>query len=242
MSTRAAVPPSGAMDLSGKVAIVTGTGRPRGLGAAIARRLAGAGAALVVTDRADGALAELVGQIAASGGQAIGYRCDVTREDEMAALMDFASLRFGRIDILVNNAGIGDRVGPVEHFAAADWDTVMAVNLKGAFLGIKHAARHMIAAGNGGRIISIGSQAAKSGVSLMAAYAASKHGLLGLTRSAAIELGRHGITVNAVCPNHIPNDLGDWQRETLSQARGRPGHRLDLPEGPAADRRRRAGR
>ncbi|MBT0669232.1 SDR family oxidoreductase [Novosphingobium profundi] len=209
-----------AIDLSGKVALVTGAGRPRGLGAGIARCLAGAGARIVVCDRDEAGVAALAEEIGARGGEALACRADVTCEEDVAALVDAAVAHFGGLDILVNNAGIGDRVGPVEQFAVEDWDAVLAVNLKGAFLGIKHAARAMIARGTGGRIISIGSQASKSGVSLMAAYAASKHGLIGLTRSAAIELGRHGITVNAVCPNHIPNDLGDWQRETLAQARG----------------------
>lgn len=208
------------LDLAGKVAIVTGAGGARGLGAAIARRLAQAGAAVVVADRIDGGLPDLVATITADGGAAAALTVDVTVEAEVEALVAYAGERFGGIDIMVNNAGIGDLIGPVEDFAVDDWDRLMAVNLRGVFLGTKHAARAMIAAGRGGRIISIGSQASKSGISMMSAYAASKHGIIGLTRSAAIDLGKHGITVNAVCPNHIPNDLGDWQRETLSAARG----------------------
>jgi NAD(P)-dependent dehydrogenase (short-subunit alcohol dehydrogenase family) len=97
---------------------------------------------------------------------------------------------------------------------------VLGVNLRGCFFGMKYAAAAMIAQGQGGRIVSIASQAAKSGVSLMSAYVASKHGLIGLTRSAALELGKDGITVNAICPNHVPTDLGNWQRENLSRQRG----------------------
>jgi len=208
------------IDLAGKVAIVTGAGRPRGVGAAIARRLAQAGASVVLTDRNDHGLAEVAAAIASGGGRVATMAADITGEAEVEALINFAAGHFGSLDIMVNNAGIGDLVGSVENFSADAWDSVMAVNMKGAFLGIKHAARHMIACGTAGRIISIGSQASKSGISLMSAYAASKHGLIGLTRSAAIDLGKHGITVNAVCPNHVPNDLGDWQRETLSAARG----------------------
>ena len=208
------------LDLTGKVAIVTGAGRPRGLGAAIARRFAEAGAAVVATDRSASDLDMLVRHIATAGGQAAAFTADITAEAEVQALVTFAVARHGKLDIMVNNAGVGDLIGSVETFGADDWDRVMAVNLKGVFLGIKHASRAMIAAGTAGRIISIGSQASKSGISLMSAYAASKHGLIGLTRSAAIDLGKHGITVNAVCPNHLPNDLGDWQRETLAAARG----------------------
>ncbi len=208
------------LDLSGKVAIVTGAARPRGVGAAIARRLAEAGAAVIVTDQDPAGIAALVDAIVAAGLQADGFAADITREADVETLVAFVAERFGRLDIMVNNAGIGDLVGSIESFSADAWDSVMAVNLKGVFLGIKHAARHMIATGMPGRIISIGSQASKSGISLMAAYSASKHGLIGLTRSAAIDLGKHRITVNAVCPNHIPTDLGDWQRENLSAARG----------------------
>ncbi|TVV76530.1 SDR family NAD(P)-dependent oxidoreductase [Sphingomonas solaris] len=209
-----------ALGLPGSVAIVTGAGGTRGLGAAIARRFGEAGAAVVVTDRGEADLPALVETIAANGGRAAARTADVTVEADIGALVAFARERFGSIDIMVNNAGIGDLIGPVEEFAVEDWDRLMAVNLRGVFLEIKHAARAMIAAGKGGRIISIGSQASKSGILMMSAYAASKHGIVGLTRSAAIDLGKHGITVNAVCPNHIPNDLGDWQRETLSAARG----------------------
>ncbi|MET0363126.1 MAG: SDR family NAD(P)-dependent oxidoreductase [Sphingobium sp.] len=208
-----------ALDLSGKVAVVTGAGRPRGLGAGIASCFAQAGAAVVISDRAQAGLEEVADGIRTAGGQVATFVADVTAERDVEALVAFAD-GFGPLDIMVNNAGVGDLIGSVEQFPADDWDRVMAVNLKGVFLGIKQASRRMIAAGTAGRIISIGSQASKSGISLMSAYAASKHGLIGLTRSAAIDLGKHGITVNAVCPNHIPNDLGDWQRETLSAARG----------------------
>jgi meso-butanediol dehydrogenase/(S,S)-butanediol dehydrogenase/diacetyl reductase len=103
----------------------------------------------------------------------------------------------------------------------ADWDAVLGVNLRGAFYGIKHAAQRMIAQGRGGRIINIGSQASKSGFPFAAAYVASKHGMVGLTRSAAIELGPHRITVNTICPNHVTTGLGAWQNQFFSAATGR---------------------
>jgi meso-butanediol dehydrogenase/(S,S)-butanediol dehydrogenase/diacetyl reductase len=127
---------------------------------------------------------------------------------------------FGRLDILINNAGIGYLVGPIVEMTQENWDAVLGVNLRGCFFAMKYAGRQMIAQGGGGRIVSIASQAAKTGVSLMSAYTASKHGLIGLTRSAALELAKNGVTVNAICPNHVPTDLGDWQRENISKMRG----------------------
>ena len=101
-----------------------------------------------------------------------------------------------------------------------EWDAVLGVNLRGAFLATKHAARAMIARGNGGRIVNIASQAAKSAFPFAAAYCSSKHGLVGLTRVSALELGQHGIRVNAVCPNHVTTGLGAWQNEYFAKAQG----------------------
>lgn len=221
-------------ELQGKVAVITGAGRPQGLGAAIARRLASDGCSIVLHDigapkgdfmpeHAIGKLGEmnaLADELRALGVEVATFTGDLLVEGDVEGLVNYAVQTFGGIDIFINNAGIGYLVGPITDMAVEDWDAVIGVNLRGAFLGIKHAARAMIAGGRGGRIISIGSQAGKSGVSLMSAYSSSKHGLIGLTRSAAIELGKQGITVNAVCPNHVPTDLGNWQRENLSRIRG----------------------
>jgi meso-butanediol dehydrogenase/(S,S)-butanediol dehydrogenase/diacetyl reductase len=127
---------------------------------------------------------------------------------------------FGALHILVNNAGIGYLMKPLLDTDEADWDAVLDVNLKGAFLCTKYAARQMIAQGQGGRIINIASQAAKSGFPHMAPYTASKHGMVGLTRSNAVELGHHGITVNAVCPNHVTTGLGAKQNAYFSKLLG----------------------
>ncbi len=134
--------------------------------------------------------------------------------------MATAVAEFGALDILVNNAGIGFLMEPLIEMPKDRWQTVLEVNLMGAFLCSKHAARRMIAQGNGGRIVNIASVAAKSGSMHLAAYAASKHGMVGLTRSAALELGAHRITVNAVCPNHVTTGLGALQNEYRSKQRG----------------------
>ena len=224
-------------DLEGKVAIVTGSGRAKGLGEAMVKRLAAEGCKVVVSDigAARGAeipesaigtsagIESVVAQIRAAGGEAIGVACDVLEESQVERLVTETVRHFGRLDVMVNNAGIGYLMKPTVELTQADWDAVLGVNLRGAFYGIKHAARQMIAQGKGGRIINIGSQASKSGFPFAAAYVASKHGMVGLTRSAAIELGPHGITVNTLCPNHVTTGLGAWRTRFVSAATGRSG-------------------
>lgn len=222
-------------DLRGKVAIVTGSGRPKGLGEAMVKRLAAEGCKVVVSDigAARGAempetaigsskeMQQIVDEIRAAGGEAIGLVCDVLEEAQVAELVAKTVAHYGRLDIMVNNAGIGYLMKPIVEMTQADWDAVLGVNLRGAFFGIKHAAKQFIAQGQGGRIINIGSQASKSGFPFASAYVSSKHGMVGLTRSAAIELGSQGITVNTICPNHVTTGLGAWQNQFFSAATGR---------------------
>ena len=222
-------------DLRGKVAIVTGSGRPKGLGEAMVKRLAAEGCQVVVSDigAARGAempetaigsskeMQQIVDEIRAAGGEAIGVVCDVLEEAQVAELVAKTVAHYGRLDIMVNNAGIGYLMKPIVEMTQTDWDAVLGVNLRGAFFGIKHAAKQFIAQGKGGRIINIGSQASKSGFPFASAYVSSKHGMVGLTRSAAIELGSQGITVNTICPNHVTTGLGAWQNQFFSAATGR---------------------
>jgi meso-butanediol dehydrogenase/(S,S)-butanediol dehydrogenase/diacetyl reductase len=121
---------------------------------------------------------------------------------------------------MVNNAGVGYIMNSTLKLSQDDWDAVLEVNLRGAFFGIKHAAKQMITQGGGGRIISIASQAAKRGFPDLAAYVSSKHALVGLTRTAALEFGAHNITVNTVCPNHITTGLGARQNEFRAKSLG----------------------
>lgn len=201
---------------AGRVVVVTGSGRTRGLGAAILRRFAAEGATAVVSDRTIDAEAEAIA--AEIGGTALA--CDVSDPAQCATLVDAVVARFGRLDVFVNNAGIGFMMRSLLDVVPADWDRVIGVNLSGAFYCTQAAARAMIAAGNGGRIINIASQAAKTGFPHMASYVASKHGMIGLTRTSAIELGSHGITVNAVCPNHVTTDLGAEQNVYFARLLG----------------------
>jgi meso-butanediol dehydrogenase/(S,S)-butanediol dehydrogenase/diacetyl reductase len=219
---------------AGKTAVVTGAGRAGGLGEAIARRLAREGAAVVISDigrAVDAATtAPMIGAhdgmeaVAAlcrqEGAQASVFPCDVRAYDEVQALARHAMDTHGSIDIWVNNAGIGYIMKPLLEVSPADWSAVIDVNLTGAFYGLRVAAEYMIAARRGGRIINIASQASKSGFPHAQAYCASKHGLVGLVRSAAIELGPYGITVNNVCPNHVTTGLGAWQNEYFARVTG----------------------
>ncbi len=213
--------------LEGKTAVITGSGRRGGLGEAIARRLAQDGASIVISDlgtpRDKATGAEHIGSTAemesiASDLRALSVEvstcvCDVRSLEEVEALAAHALNTHGRLDVWVNNAGIGYIMKPLLEVTEEDWRAVIDVNLTGAFFGLKAAAAAMVKQGRGGRIINIASQAAKSGFPHAQAYTSSKHGLVGLVRSAAVELGPHGITVNNVCPNHVTTGLGAWQNE-----------------------------
>ena len=169
--------------LTGKVAVVTGAGRTAGIGAGIAKGLAAAGAAVVLSDvgqsdkhmPADkiGSSTEMdaiIADIVAAGGRAIGVQCDVRDEAQVQQLMEAAVNEFGRLDILVNNAGIGYLMKPMVEVSKQEWTTVLDVNLTGAFLCTKHATIQMIKQGEGGRIINIASQGGKSGFPHLPAY------------------------------------------------------------------------
>lgn len=220
----------------GKVAVITGSGRRKGLGEAIALRLASEGAAVVISDlgaaKDKATPAGMIGgssemeavaaDIRVKGAAVSTFPCDVRDWESMRALAQHAVKTHGGLHIWVNNAGIGYIMKPLMEVSPEDWRAVIDVNLTGCFFGIKAAAEVMIAQKRGGRIINIASQAAKSGFPHAQAYTASKHGLVGLTRSAAIELGPHKITVNNVCPNHVTTGLGAWQNEYFSKVVGAP--------------------
>jgi NAD(P)-dependent dehydrogenase (short-subunit alcohol dehydrogenase family) len=221
-------------NLNGKVAIVTGSGRRTGIGEAIVKRLATEGCHIVISDLgvakgkefsaehigATDEMESIAQDLRALGAEVITVVCDVREEESVENLIQTTVKAFGKLDIIVNNAGVGYIMEAFTEFKSSSWDAVLDVNLKGAFLCSKHAAIQMIKQETGGCIINIASQAAKSGFPFAAAYTASKHGLIGLTRSNAIELGQYKIRVNAVCPNHITTGLGHWQNTFFSEKLG----------------------
>jgi NAD(P)-dependent dehydrogenase (short-subunit alcohol dehydrogenase family) len=207
---------------AGKTIVVTGSGKQKGLGQGILQAFSDEGANCVVSDVAIDAEAETIAEdLRARGVYVATIACDVSKAAQCRALIEQTVERFGAVDILVNNAGIGFKMRPLLDVETADeWDQVIAVNLSGAFYCTQAAARAMVERGQGGRIINIASQAAKTGFPHLPAYVSSKHGMVGLTRASAVELGKHGITVNAVCPNHVTTGLGAQQNEYFSKLLG----------------------
>lgn len=195
------VPLADLISLKGRGAVVTGGAT--GLGKAMTRRLAEAGAGVLIAD-IDLELAQSTADELSrvTGGTVLAVRCDAADSASITLVSNLAMDRFGRIDVWVNNAALYPSV-PLFEMAEAEWDSVMAVNLRGVFVGSREAARHMIAAGRGGVIINVASQAGFRGVAPgLSAYVASKHGVRGMTRQLAIELAPHDIRVLGVAPSH----------------------------------------
>jgi NAD(P)-dependent dehydrogenase (short-subunit alcohol dehydrogenase family) len=191
--------------LEGRAGLVTGAAS--GIGRACAIRFAAEGARVVVADL-EGARAgalETVAAIERAGGLAEFFPCDVARADDNEALVARVVERYGRLDFAHNNAGIGVHV-LLHETADEDFDRVIAVNLRGTFLGMKHQIASMLSSG-GGAIVNTSSNAGLRAVVRLSAYTASKHGILGLTKNAAVEYANDGIRVNAVCPAAIMTPL-----------------------------------
>lgn len=189
--------------LKDKVAVVTGASR--GIGRAIALKLAACGARVVLSARSQAALDDLAAEIAAAGGEALAVPTDIARTAEVENLFERAVERFGQVDILVNNAGI-TRDTLLVRMKDADWDAVLETNLKGPFVCSRAAAKIMTKQ-RSGRIINISSVVGEMGNAGQANYCASKAGLIGLTKSMARELARRHVTVNAVTPGFIVTDM-----------------------------------
>jgi 2-hydroxycyclohexanecarboxyl-CoA dehydrogenase len=214
--------------LQGRVAIVTGAGR--GIGRAIAEKLAAEGAVLVAADIDEAAAKQTADDL---GGDATGVRADVTSRESVAAMADEATARFGRIDVLVNNAG-WDVAGPFVDSDPADWDRIIAINLYGV-LHACHAVLPVMAAQKHGAVVNIGSDAGRVASTGEAVYSAAKGGVIAFTKTLAREQARHGVRVNCVCPGPTDTALfasmgGDDPKLREALVRAIPFRRLAEPD------------
>ena len=220
--------------LEGKVALITGAGGMRGVGRATALKLAGLGADVALTDvqrevedlppaevRLGWRGIDTVGEeVRALGPRSLEVYCDLSREEQIGAMVEQVVDHFGHIDILVNNARaiIGKDKVPVTELAKEVWDHFLAINTTAVFLCIQMVGREMVRLGNGGRIINIASNASKQASATGAAYSASKFAVLGLTQASALDLAPYHITVNAVCPGPINTDrMSYWERDRAEE-------------------------
>jgi NAD(P)-dependent dehydrogenase (short-subunit alcohol dehydrogenase family) len=204
------------IDLTGRVAMVTGSGR--GIGRSIAVALARSGADIVLCDIDKETLTRASIEISKLGRRAIGFQVDVVRKREVDSIAGRAVDFLGKIDILVNNAGIVVRK-PMEDYTEEDWDRVIDVNLKGVFNFSQAVGRQMIKQGSGGRMINIASVFGLVAMAPRASYSASKGAIVALTRDLAAEWARHNITVNAICPGWVKTEMtaGYFAQEDVSK-------------------------
>ena len=191
-------------DFKGQVALVTGASA--GMGLATARAFAEAGAAVVLADLKEEAVQAAAQELVSAGLEAIAVRCDVSDDAQVAAAVDRTVAEFGRLDAAFNNAGVMARIAPTADSTREDWDRVIGVNLRGVWSCMKHELRQMQRQGSGA-VVNNASVGALTGNPGIGAYIASKHGVVGLTRTAALEYVKHGVRVNAVNPGLIDTQV-----------------------------------
>jgi NAD(P)-dependent dehydrogenase (short-subunit alcohol dehydrogenase family) len=218
------------MLLKDRVAIITGAGS--GIGQGVALRFAREGARLALVDIRPEALEDTAAQLKDGGAEFDCYSGDVALSEDVARFFAGAIERFGRIDIAVNNAGIGNPVAPLHMMTDEGFDRTIAVNLRGVFLCMRAAAQQMIKQGGGGRIISVSSQAGKTGFPMLGPYCATKAGVILMTQTMAKEVGPFKINVNCVCPGTIDTPLLHGTLDPILNAAGQSLEQWALKNAP----------
>ncbi|MEK7466820.1 MAG: SDR family NAD(P)-dependent oxidoreductase [Planctomycetota bacterium] len=211
-----------ATTLNGEVALVTGAGR--GIGRAVALRLAAAGAKVGLMARSTSEIGEVAAEVRAAGGEAFEVPGDVLVAEDVARVVAEIASHAGGLTIVVNNAGTG-KSAPFAKTSRALWDEMIALDLTSAFTVTQTALPHLLAAGHG-RIVNVASAAGLKGYPYIVAYCAAKHGLVGFTRSLAVELAGKRITVNAVCPGYVDSAMTSINIEIMSQKTKRPADKI----------------
>jgi NAD(P)-dependent dehydrogenase (short-subunit alcohol dehydrogenase family) len=195
------------MELEGKVALVTGG--TSGIGRETAVLFAKAGAKVVVAGRRELEGEQTIELIRAAGGEGLFVKTDVSRASDVEGLIQKAVETFGRLDIAFNNAGVEGVLSPIVRQSEEDWDRTIAINLKGVWLCLKYETKQMLHQGGGGAIVNMSSVTGLVGSAGASAYSASKHGVIGLTQTAALENAKSGIRINAVCPGFTESPMAD---------------------------------
>ena len=224
---------AGANRFTDRVAFITGAAS--GIGRAAAIAFAAEGARVAILDRSADALRTVEASVKEAGGEVLAIACDVSSPDQVEGAIKQIVDRFGRLDIAFNNAGVENKAAPVHEIDLAEWDRIIGINLRGTFLCMKHELAQMVKQGRG-VVVNTSSGAGIRGVAGGAAYAASKHGIIGLTRSAALDYAKQNIRVNAVLPGNIETPMmdrftgGDMQKAIDLEPVGRLGKPEEIAE------------
>jgi NAD(P)-dependent dehydrogenase (short-subunit alcohol dehydrogenase family) len=218
------------LDFTGKVAVITGAAQ--GFGKLLAVELAKRGAKLVISDINEAGVHKVADDIASTGVEVIALKCDVSKNADCKAMVDAAIENFGRVDIGVNNAGVAHGFTAFHDIDEALMDSQFAINVKGVQFGMSHQIEQMLKQ-EGGAILNVSSMAGLNGAAKVAAYSMAKHAVIGLTKTGAVEYGRHNIRINAICPFFtLTNMVTDMADENMQEkmSRGAPMKRLGEPK------------